>query len=497
MVRPSLWCAARKDGIRAVPVLAQGGVTAPATKPVSGGWHIVPWYVAFAAFAGVVFAASGQPTQWIWGIWAAASYALAALTAGLWRSRGREAALVIALVGAVAAPLAWQVTFGARMSKAGEDSLKVVARSAVLLLRHGSPYLPSDQISHVLEYNPYEPAMALFGLPAAAGLHGAVGNPRLWMGIAAAAFLAAAFRLARPGTALRGTAFAIGSPVLALPLTQGLTDIPVVALLVLTLACTACPRTRVQPWAAIALGAACAIKATAWPALPVIAAMLAVRDGARAATRFVVTAGISATVLVVATAPASVTAPAAFFQNTVLFPLGMTRYQTEAASPLPGHLLATTGPAGRWAAIGLLCAASLMIGVSLVVKPPANTRAAASRLAVTLATLFTLAPASRWGYFIYPVALLAFVSMTSGERAHGREKSAASPRQQTPDIGRLSGAFVSAGPAPRSKPELLAQIRQARAEVKASSRFLSAKPRLAPREHMPADRSARVSGPAK
>jgi hypothetical protein len=322
------------------------------------------------------------------------------------------------VAGAVAAPLAWQETFGANMSKAGEDSLKVVARSAVLLLRHGTPYLPADQISHVAEYNPYEPAMALFGLPAALGLHGAAGNPRLWMGIAAAAFLAAAFRLAKPGTALRGTAFAVGSPVLALPLTQGLTDVPVVALLVLTLACTASARRRVQLWAAIALGAACAMKATAWPALPVIAAMLAVRDGARPAVRFVVTAGISTAVLVAATAPASVMAPAAFFQNTVLFPLGMTRYQTEAASPLPGHLLAATGPAGRWAAIGLLCAASLAIVASLVVKPPADTRAAAWRLAITLATLFTLAPASRWGYFIYPAALLAFASMTSSERAH-------------------------------------------------------------------------------
>ena len=299
-----------------------------------------------------------------------------------------------------------------------EGSLEVVARSASLLLHHGTPYLPADQISRVLDYNPYEPAMAIFGLPAAAGLHGAAGNPRLWMGITAAAIFATAFRLAKPGSALRSTVFAFGSPVLALPLTTGLTDLPVLALLSLTLACTAAfPRPRrVQLAAAISLGVACAIKATAWPALPVIAAMLAARDGARAATRFAVTASLTATALAAATAPASVTAPAALFQNTVLFPLGLTRYQTEADSPLPGHLLAVTGPAGRWATIGLFCVISLAIGVSLVVQQPADTRSAARRLAVILAVLFTLAPDSRWGYFAYPAVLLAFVSMAAGSQ---------------------------------------------------------------------------------
>jgi hypothetical protein len=495
---------ARMDGIGAVPILVRRALPAPTTTAVVGGRrHIAAWYAAFAAFAVVVFAASGQPVQRNWGIWAVGGYALAAVTAALWRSRGSVAALVIALAGALAAPLAWQVTFGAKMSKAGEDSLRVVARSADLLLRHGTPYLPADQISHVVQYNPYEPAMAIFGLPAALGLHGAAGNPRLWMGITAAAVLAAAFRLAKPGSALRSTAFAFGSPVLALPLTLGLTDVPVVALLVLTLACTAAsPRRQVQVAAAIALGAACAIKATAWPALPVIVAMLAARDGARAATRFVVTAGLTTAALVALTAPAAVTAPAAFFENTVLFPLGMTRHQTEAASPLPGHLLADTGPAGRWAAVGLLCAAGLAAGASLVIKPPADTRAAAWRLAVTLATFFALAPASRWGYFVYPVALLAFVTMTASERAHGLARSASPRRQQAAQIRRISSAIPSAGAiAPRSRPELPVRIPSARADVKAYSRFLVAQPRLAapqpvPAMNSPGSQAAASEGPA-
>jgi Glycosyltransferase family 87 len=394
--------------------VTQGKGAVPAEPaPLSNRQQLVAWYAAFAAFSGLVFATSGQPLQWIWAVWAAGGYALAALTVALWHARGREAALVIALAGALAVPLAWQVTFGRTTSRAGEDSLTVVTRSAAQLLQHGTPYLPADQISHVLQYNPYEPAMAVFGLPAAMGLHGAAGDPRLWMGLTTAAVLAAAFRLAKAGSAMRCTVFAFGSPVLALPLTQGLTDPPVLALLCLALACTGAPkRRRRRLAAAIAVGAACAIKATAWPALPVVAAMLAVRDGGRNATRFLVTAAITTTALVVATAPTSLASPAALFQNTVLFPLGMARYVTDAQSPLPGHLLAAIGPAGRWAAIGLLCAVGLAMGVSLIVQPPADIKAAAWRLAVTLAMLFTLAPATRWGYFVYPAALLGFVSIT-------------------------------------------------------------------------------------
>jgi hypothetical protein len=380
--------------------------------------YLAAWYAAFAAFAGLVFAASGQPVQCTWAAWAVGGYALAALTAALWRSRGCEAALVIALTGALAGPLAWQALVGDRMSEVDEDSLMVVARSGALLLHHGTPYLPAEQISHALDYNPYEPAMAIFGLPAAAGLHGAVGNPRLWMGITAAAVLAAAFRLAKPGSSLRSTAFAFGSPVLALPLAQGLTDLPVIALLCLTVACTGTgkQRPRLRLTAAFALGAACAIKATAWPAVPVFVAMLAAKDGVRVAARFMITTGITTIALIAATAPASLTAPAALFLNTVLFPLGMTRYLTEADSPLPGHLLAATGPAGHWASIGLLCAVSVAMGASLVVRPPADSRAAAWRLAVNLAVLFIVAPASRWGYFVYPAALLGFVTMTQSAR---------------------------------------------------------------------------------
>ncbi len=111
-------------------------------------------------------------------------------------------------------------------------------------------------------------------------------------------------------------------------------------------------------------------------------------------------------------APALLTKPSAFFQNTVAFPLGATPQHTPAASPLPGHLLAMTGPAGHMAAIGLLIAVALAVAASLVVRPPADTRAATWRLAIGLALFFALAPAARFGYFAYPGALLGWLVIT-------------------------------------------------------------------------------------
>jgi hypothetical protein len=101
----------------------------------------------------------------------------------------------------------------------------------------------------------------------------------------------------------------------------------------------------------------------------------------------------------------------------VLFPLGLSKHKTPAASPLPGHLLASTGMAGHWVAVGLLVAAGLGFAISLIVRPPADGRAAAWRLALGLAVMFTLAPATRWGYFVYPIALVGWMVLTKPQPA--------------------------------------------------------------------------------
>jgi len=144
-------------------------------------------------------------------------------------------------------------------------------------------------------------------------------------------------------------------------------------------------------------------------------------------------------VLAVALAPAALVDPYAFLQNTVLFPLGLTEHKTPAASPLPGHLLAMTGMAGHWAAVALLVAAGLGFATSLIVRPPTDGRAVAWRLALGLGVMFTLAPATRWGYFVYPIGLVGWMLLTR-------------PAPAGPDKGGPAALPVPAGAGSRALP---------------------------------------------
>jgi phosphatidylinositol alpha-1,6-mannosyltransferase len=386
-------------------------------------------FAVFAVFAGIVVFSGGN--DGVWAAWAVGGYAVTALA--VWRWPDSLAALLPALIFGLVAPLVW-LTLRAHAT----PDVTTVTNSAILLVHHGTPYLPKAQLHTVQDYNPYLPAMSAFGLPKAAGLPGLIGDPRPWLALASAAF-AVAFGLGVPHSVtgcapcrrsvLRYTVLAVASPLLALSLAVGITDPPVLALMCLALALTA---RRSRPvLAAVAIGVACAMKVIAWPAVPVLAALLAKRDGARAAARLSVSSLVTAAVLVVAMAPALLTRRSGFLQNTVLFPLGATPQHTPAASPLPGHLLASIGPAGRIAAVSLLVAAGLAVAAWLVLRPPADTRAATRRLAIGLALFFALAPAARFGYFAYPGALLGWLAITgraqdpSGTEATGQEPVAA------------------------------------------------------------------------
>jgi hypothetical protein len=250
---------------------------------------------------------------------------------------------------------------------------------------------------------------------------------------------------------------AVASPVVGLNLAVITTDPPVLALIVLALALASRPEPASRPgrtsWitgitgAGVALGVACDLKSTAWLAVPVLAAMVAARDGARAAGRFVAAVAATAVVLVAALAPAALTSlrgADALIQNSVLFPLGLTHDKTPAESLLPGHLLTALGPAGHVASVGLLLAAGLGIAISLVIRPPRDVPAAARRLAAGLTLMFLLGPQVRFGYFIYPLGLvgwLALVRASPGPRGGppaGAGSSTAAP-EADPERPRLSG----------------------------------------------------------
>jgi len=398
---------------------------------------------AFALYATALAIYSGGADQ-TWAVWAAVAYSVT--TVLIWATRRTRIPLVVPLLvgaaGALAAPLLWLAT---RVSPTPE--VQVIQRAASLLLHTGTPYLAPGQYDSFLSYNPYLPFMAIFGLPKAMGASGILGDPRIWMTLVSVALIALAFWLAAPHLSCRpcsrnvtlSTVFAASSPVIAFPLTVGITDPPVIALLLVTLALAARPGRRAM-WAGFALGIASAMKSTAWPAIPIFTAMLATRDGIKAMWRFVGIVIILAAGLSVAMAPAALSDPAAFLQNTVLFPLGLTKYKTPAASPLPGHLLAMTGNAGHMAAVALLAAAGLGFAVSLIIKPPGDARSAAFRIALGLAVMFTLAPATRWGYFVYPIGLIGWVALTG--RGSAETSAAGSGAAAT---GSLAIAVAGAG----------------------------------------------------
>jgi hypothetical protein len=383
----------------------------------------------FAGYAAMVALFSGPGQDRGWAVWAVAGYT-AALLLSRRRGTARAAALLASAAGAVAGPLIWLA-----WRAPPTPDVRVVARSAVLLLQHATPYLPVGHLASAIAYDPYLPAMTVFGLPGASGMEGVSGDPRIWLCLVSSLLFVLALRLAGRPDAVYWGVFAVASPLVAFPLAVGVTDPPVLGLICLTLALLShvpgrwpAPGPGAGDWpvwaAALTLGLACAMKATAWPALPVLAAMLTVRDDVRTAVRFAAAAVAAALGLSVLLAPAAVAHPAALVQNTVLFPLGLTRVRTPAASPLPGHLLATLGPAGRLAAIALLIAAMLAMAASLLIRPPADPAAAAWRLALALTLLFTLSPATRFGYFSYPIGLLGWLALVRAGRPQPAPRAA-------------------------------------------------------------------------
>ena len=80
------------------------------------------------------------------------------------------------------------------------------------------------------------------------------------------------------------------------------------------------------------------------------------------------------------------------------------KVHSPAASPFPGHLIATGVPGGSAIAAALLVAAGLTIGVWLVRRPPRDAPAAAQVCAIGLLIATLLMPATRFGYLLYPAA---------------------------------------------------------------------------------------------
>ena len=374
-------------------------------------------YLFSAIFAGVTAATSTLAPHRAWGAVAAAGYAGASLLAGIqWATRSTgvrgRAALAVATFGAVALlPLVWQsIDRAVGRTDRAQEEVTVIEHGAGRLLDTGTPYLGRDAIAalppdeRLLGYLPYQPGMAVFGLPRAAAGTAAWTDARVWFAAVTVAALAGAVvllaRARTPGPPLvRAIQAATVVPVCALTLATGGDDLPVLALCLLGFALAATHRWGL---AGLAVGAAAVMKLFAWPVAVVLGTTAAVaRQGWWYAAGAV---GIP----VVTAVPALLVDPGALVENVLAYPFGRGLVTTPAASPLPGQLLATSVPGGRYLVYALLASTGVAIAIALVRRPPRTAADAALWSGLGLLALTLLLPATRFGYLLYPIALLVW-----------------------------------------------------------------------------------------
>jgi hypothetical protein len=433
-------------------------------------------FVVSAAFAALVAGLSTDSVHRLWGAMAACGYGLAFVAVLAWRRRGTDLALGLSLGGALLVPLAWMA---ARALE--QPEVWVVARSGKTLLHLGTPYAGAAELARATDpnaYNPYLPVMALFGLPRA--LLGSVllTDPRVWFGVVFLVVFWLALRAGGARDPWRWAVLVAASPVIAFELAVGGTDVPMVAFLCLGFALLlpqgspvrgnggrAAPHRGVwgagaphagvpgvAAWASrvrglspgpaawpvmagFALGIAAAMKATSWPAVVVAIALLAVRDGRRVAGTFTLTA----LAVVAAFVGPYVVHPRELVENTIMFPLGLATVTSQASSPLPGHVIASTGHLGHAVVVVLLAVAGVAVAASLVVRPPRSVPRAVMLLAGAMTLMFVLAPSTRFGYLIYPATLVTWLLAVVAGRAAPAEPV-------TPDPGAPSASSRTTWP---------------------------------------------------
>ncbi|MEV6965450.1 glycosyltransferase family 87 protein [Hamadaea sp. NPDC051192] len=367
----------------------------------------------------------------IWGYLAAASIAL------LLRGRLARTWLAAAAWAATALlPLILQARERAagRLDRAQEEVLVIEAAGA-RMLHTGTPYLDRDAIAAVpsplrlLDYLPYQPGMAIAGLPRALGGIAWWTDARIIMALlSSAAVVAAWLLLDRAGITRFGSEAPLRAlqavtilPLATLTLATGGDDVPVLALSLL--ACALASRNR---WTAagLAIGCAGALKLTAWPVAIVLGLVALVRHRRSLARYALGAAGIPVLVLV----PTVLINGRAVVENVIRFPLGHGLVRSPAASPLPGHLLTAYLPDGRQIAVGLLLGVAAVIAISLIRQPPVSVPRAALISATGLLLAILLLPATRFGYLLYPVALAAWAPVLSSPPYRRSATYAAAPR---------------------------------------------------------------------
>jgi hypothetical protein len=324
----------------------------------------------------------------------------------------RRGVILGLLVTVMLVPLSWEVVLRAQ-NKPGDqvqNEVTVIEACAHRVIDHKVCYLthPKNIGSSVVSgsedsFFPYLPGMIVFGLIPAISKATVLKDARIPLTGFSLIVITGALLVAGIPSRRRWRIFqvVVVIPSGALPMVTGGDDLPVIALMLLGLVLA----TRRRPvWSGLAMGLAGTLKFTAWPLLVLLALGEWDRQGRRAILRY------STAVVAVVTPVLAVGMGSnwrAFVLNAIRFPLGLTKVKSPAASPLLGQELVKLLPSAKPELIvilGLIGIAAVLYGLGRWTPSTPQSAAGFSGLAMLFATV--LAPATRFGYLIYPLDLL-------------------------------------------------------------------------------------------
>ena len=115
--------------------------------------------------------------------------------------------------------------------------------------------------------------------------------------------------------------------------------------------------------------------------------------------------------------------PQAFIVNELLFPLGLTKVKSPAQSPLLGQAIFSMFPGYRIEVVSILVLVGALLAVLVYRKWRPRGLGATIGFAAFILTLATvLAPATRFGYLLYPCNFVLWATIM---RNTGKEKTTA------------------------------------------------------------------------
>jgi len=384
-------------------------------------------YGAAALVALAVALYASIPLQREWGRMALAPYAAGAGVAAALAFRGtgvraRAWLCVAVLFGAALLPLALEATWRAREGPGSHaQSEAIVTEEAARALLDGrnpyeATYLRGPLAARPLgtkTHFPYLPGMLAFGLPRALDGLSPLADARIAFAVTTLGLVALALRLwdASPGRRLRAFQVLAVLPTGALPMATGGDDLPVLALMLLSLVLVERGK---RGAAGVAAGVAAGMKQTAWLLVPFL--LLAARDEQRRRdwTRMAAPAAAAGGALIL---PFLAWGPGHLVEDVVLFPLGLGQQASAAGTPTVGTLIIRALPFSR----GLVSVALILVVLAVAAyllarRPPESAARAAGHAALVVSLALILAPAARFGYIVYPINLLVWARLLSPAR---------------------------------------------------------------------------------